>query len=105
MKEILTMKHSPTCHRLRKQRLNNREVHLEAHGRPKLESGKLEFVPFPFLDSCFFSSDFTSPCNFAQATWTRPESPPHPIPPLAGLAFLGGRLQAGEVGKKYYYNS
>ena len=70
-----------------------------------MESGKLEFVPFPFLDSCFFSSDFTSPCNFAQATWTRPESPPHPIPPLAGLAFLGGRLQAGEEGKKYYYNS
>ena len=54
MKEILTMKHSPTCHRLRKQRLNSREVHLEAHGRPLLESGKLEFVPFPFLDSCFF---------------------------------------------------
>ena len=52
-----------------------------------------------------FSSDFTAPCNFAQATWTRPGSLPHQAPPLAGLAFLGGRLQAGEEGKKYYYSA
>ena len=106
MKEILTMKHSPTCHRLRKQRLNIREVHLKAHGRPKLESGKLDSVSFPFFGlCCFFSLDFTSPYNFARATWTRPESLPHRAPPPACLASLGGRLQAGEEGKKHYYNS
>ena len=53
----------------------------------------------------FFSSDFTSPCNFARATWTRRGSLPHRVPPLAGLASLGGRLQAGEEGKKYYYSA